>query len=47
MSDGGHKNKKIWFWKDWPRWVKVIAVIWMLLLLPLLWEFLKIGDYVE
>ena len=35
------------FWRDWPAGVKCIAVIWMLLPPPLLWEFLKIGDYVE
>ncbi|MCE2434436.1 MAG: pentapeptide repeat-containing protein [Candidatus Latescibacteria bacterium] len=29
-------------WKDWPWWVKVIAVIWMLLPLPHLYEILKI-----
>ncbi len=29
-------------WKDWPWWVKVIAIIWMLLPLPHLYEILKI-----
>ena len=29
-------------WKDWPWWVKVIAVIWMLLPFPHLYEILKI-----
>ena len=29
-------------WKDWPCWVKVIAVIWMLLPFPHLYEILKI-----
>ena len=31
MSDEKPENRKRWFWKDWPWWVKVIAVIWMLL----------------
>ena len=42
MSDGKPENRKRGFWKDWPWWVKVIAVVWMLLPLPLLWEVLKI-----
>ena len=29
-------------WKDWPWWVKVIAVIWMLLPFPHLYEILKV-----
>ena len=36
MSDGKPENRKRWFWKNWPWWVKVIAVIWMLLPLFLL-----------
>ena len=36
MSDEKPENRKKWFWKDWPWWVKIIAVIWMLLPLFLL-----------
>lgn len=37
MNDEKPENKKRRFWKNWPWWVKVIAVIWMLLPLFLLY----------
>lgn len=42
MSDEKPENEKRGFWKDCPWWAKVIAAIWMLLPLPLLWEVLKV-----
>ena len=42
MSNKKQKRRKRWFWKDWPLWVKFIAVIWMILPLPHLCEILKI-----
>ena len=38
-----HRTIMDWrIWKDWPWWVKVIAVIWMLLPFPHIYEILKI-----
>ena len=46
MSDEKPENRKRWFWKEWPRWVKVIAVIWMLLPLSLFLQFLD-SDWIS
>ena len=46
MSDEKSENGKRGFWKEWPRWVKVIAVIWMLLPLSLFLQFLD-SDWIS
>ncbi len=38
MNAGEHENKKRGFWKDWSWWIKVIAFIWMILPLILLYR---------